>query len=1166
MKKKSTMQTPVVPVRDKRTSNGRSSNMRFGADGELLKACFGKASIGFAITDVAGRILEANAAYCAITGYTETELRSMNFAQLEHPEDLPRTTEKLQRLLGREISDFLIEKRYVRKSGQQVWVQNSVSIICDQTGQPAYVVRLTQDISERVRLRQAHQQSESKFRLFMQNLPAYAWIKDVKGRYVYMNGSLEDVLPKHKKTWLGKTDEDFWTPEIAAEYRRNDRSVLRDGCELQFTENWEYNGEQRYLLVTKFPMLGDNAEESFVGGTSVDITEQKRAIEALGAAEKRYRDIFENAGEGIFQSTPDGRYIVANPALARMYGYESPEELIRSCEDIWRQIYVDPLRRDEFKTVMTEHGFVRGFEFEGFRKNGTAFWISINARAVSDQHGSILYYEGTGQDITERKRAEICSAAFANLARKLSGCRTTLEAAAIIAETAQNLFGWDACNLDLYDSKHDLIFPLLNIDTIKGKKSDVTPLISAAKPTTRARRVIDSGPQLILREAPITLDHDSIAFGDKNHPSASIMSVPIYQGKEIVGILSIQSYTMHAFDEAALEAFSALADHCGEAINRIRIEESLRESEERFRQLAENLEDILWISDRDITHTLYINPSYEKIFGRSVTDVYRRLEAFVDAVHADDREAVIKMLEQQRAGDYAPFEYRIIRPDGLIRWIHRRSFPIRRNDGELYRVAGIAQDITERKQAEIALRESEGRYRDLVETSHELICTHDLDGTILSANRAAIEVLGYTKADLTGGMNIRDILAPPVRDQFAEYMGRILKKGATSGLMLVETRSGNRRVFEYYNSLRTEGVEAPIVRGIARDVTEHRQADKALRESEERYRELFENSKDAIYVHNLGGIYASVNRAAEELSGYSRAEIIGSPFWKFVAPEYVKQAREYLCKKLEDVGETTYETEIITKSGQRVPVEVSSRFIYEAGLAVAVQGTARDITERKQTQLAMQTYSRRLIQAQEAERQKIARELHDEIGQILTAVKINLHKIQRSFDTTEWSPRIEESVDVVDEALSRVRELSLSLRPALLDDLGLVAALRWYIERFALRTGIKTDLTGRLDQGRLSRELEIACFRITQEALTNVARHARATRAIVELEQAPDALRLTITDDGTGFDVNSFDRQSSAIGLLGMTERALAIKGAVTIDSKLGKGTKVLVSFRLANS
>ena len=139
------------------TLNGGGADSEVYTDDDLFRACFAHAPIGFAVTDVEGRILGANSAYCAITGYTEADLRSMNFAQLEHPEDLARTTQELRALLAGDISDFVIEDRFIRKNGQTVCVQNSVSTIRDQSGRPAHVIRLTQDITERVQLFQANQ-------------------------------------------------------------------------------------------------------------------------------------------------------------------------------------------------------------------------------------------------------------------------------------------------------------------------------------------------------------------------------------------------------------------------------------------------------------------------------------------------------------------------------------------------------------------------------------------------------------------------------------------------------------------------------------------------------------------------------------------------------------------------------------------------------------------------------------------------------------------------------------------------------------------------------------------------------------------------------------------------------------------------------------------------
>src|SRR5918995_6386637 len=153
------------------------------------------------------------------------------------------------------------------------------------------------------------------------------------------------------------------------------------------------------------------------------------------------------------------------------------------------------------------------------------------------------------------------------------------------------------------------------------------------------------------------------------------------------------------------------------------------------------------------------------------------------------------------------------------------------------------------------------------------------------------------------------------------------------------------------------------------------QVETALRDSEERYRELFENSRDAIYIHDLSGRYTSVNRAAEELTGYSREEILGKHYSNFVRPTYLKTVRENFCRKLDVPLETTYETEIACKDGTRKPVEVTSRMIHRDGEPAGVQGTVRDISERKRAQRALQTYSRRLVNAQEAERENMVREL-----------------------------------------------------------------------------------------------------------------------------------------------------------------------------------------------
>jgi PAS domain S-box-containing protein len=348
-------------------------------------------------------------------------------------------------------------------------------------------------------------------------------------------------------------------------------------------------------------------------------------------------------------------------------------------------------------------------------------------------------------------------------------------------------------------------------------------------------------------------------------------------------------------------------------------------------------------------------------------------------------------------------------------------------------------------------------------------------------------------------------------------------------------------------------------------ITERKRAEEALRESEERYRELFENARDAIYVHDLDGRYVSVNRAAETLSGYTRDEILGRHYTAFIATEHLSQVSDCLLSKLEKDGETTYEVEVVAKDGRRVPVEVSSRGIYENGVIVGIQGTARDISERRQAQDTLRIFSRQLIEAQEDERRRIARDLHDQIGQALTAVKMNLYTVQRFCHEPEPAHCLKDNIDAVDEALRLVRDLSVDLRPPLLDDLGLATALCWYVDRYEKRVGVTTEVLMELpnQNERFSRDLETACFRIAQEALTNVARHARATHVLLQLTRTSTTLEMIVRDDGVGFDpagLRKRARRVATLGLLGMQERANAAGGVLDIHSKVSRGTEVRFS------
>ncbi len=257
-----------------------------------------------------------------------------------------------------------------------------------------------------------------------------------------------------------------------------------------------------------------------------------------------------------------------------------------------------------------------------------------------------------------------------------------------------------------------------------------------------------------------------------------------------------------------------------------------------------------------------------------------------------------------------------------------------------------------------------------------------------------------------------------------------------------------------------------------------------------------------------------------------------------------------------------------------------------ARLAPAVERELREATERsdrrsaesalreseeryrgalQEANLRLQSLSSRMLEVQESERRHIARELHDEIGQALTAVKLHLQSaLKRS--GTEARPPLEECVQITDQALEQVRNLSLNLRPSQLDDLGLIAALRWQIGRQAAASGIETEFQADELNDRLESALETACFRFVQEAMTNVVRHAEARHAWIEARRKDDRLRISVRDDGRGFDVAAATREAIArgsLGLLGMQERVGLAGGRLNVSSRPGAGTTIVAEFPL---
>lgn len=342
--------------------------------------------------------------------------------------------------------------------------------------------------------------------------------------------------------------------------------------------------------------------------------------------------------------------------------------------------------------------------------------------------------------------------------------------------------------------------------------------------------------------------------------------------------------------------------------------------------------------------------------------------------------------------------------------------------------------------------------------------------------------------------------------------------------------------------------------------------------SEGQYRTIFDRYPHPAWVLDRATFrLLAVNDAATTLFGYTREELLSMTYLDLFTPEEAMGVRRKLTQQSSSRGATHWRMR--TKAAVSVHVESAWRPIpYNRVPAILLtagstgQGLNRLVQETEEGRDRLEALSRRLVQIQEAERAEIARELHDEIGQLLTGLKLMLTAsvqgggVQHA--TPEAAAHSAEMVTIVNELIGRIRDLSMNLRPLMLDEIGLVAALQWHFERYTARTKVRVSFRHALSGSRFPAIVEIAAFRIIQEALTNAARYANVDTILVDMKADQKYLKLRIEDSGLGFDQHGAPAGRSA-GLTGMHERALLIGGHLTIESAPDSGTRIVVELPL---
>ena len=389
---------------------------------------------------------------------------------------------------------------------------------------------------------------------------------------------------------------------------------------------------------------------------------------------------------------------------------------------------------------------------------------------------------------------------------------------------------------------------------------------------------------------------------------------------------------------------------------RKRAEIVLQETETNYRGLIENLPMIVYtISAGAISLTRYVSPQVEKILGYTPKEWLDDPKFWQKLLQPEDRQQVLaEMNRADQTGEPIDMEYRVVRRDGRMVWFRDQAVLTRDAEGHPLIWQGSMIDITEKKRAEEALGQSESNYRDLIDHTQLLMCTHDLHGNLLSINPWATKVIGYETKDMIG-RNIKSVLAPETRKYFKRYLSNIRKSGTAQGVMQVITASGERRFWEYHNTLRTEGVAEPVVRGTAYDITERKAAEEGLRQSEAVLRGLFDNVLDGICRTTADGHIISANPALVHMLGYeSEKDLLSIDVGSLYVDPQVRERNARILRETSVIR--NIEIELKRSDGRLLSVLANLRAIRDSkGQIIYYEGTLTDITERKQAEEALRS-------------------------------------------------------------------------------------------------------------------------------------------------------------------------------------------------------------------
>ncbi len=910
-----------------------------------------------------------------------------------------------------------------------------------------------------------------------------------------------------------------------------------------------------------------DSQGQFAGfiGSCFDITARKEAERALHEREARFRRVFEDGPLGMALVDFDFRLLQVNARFCDLLGYTPAELQSRFVQDI---THPDDIHLDSgLLQQLMAGGSHYTIEKRYLKKNGEVIQGKLTVSLIQDDNRSRHCLLGMVEDISAQRGAE--------LALQKSEARF----AAFMDNSPALAF--------IRDKEGHYVYVNKSLETE----------LRVSREELKSKSLFDCLAAPVAKQ----LRRDDLQVLESGRPMQFEEVIPDHEGVERTWLAS--KFPMSDGNGELLVA-GMLVD----VTERKRAESELRERERHLRTLMDTAHEGIWVLDVE-SKTRYCNARLLEMLGYSSPEVLG--QPVTNFVFEEDVERIQAQLEGRR-GVEAQYDFRFKRKDGSAVWVLVCGSPIENEEGVVTGTLEMLTDITGRKRAEEQLRQSEVRYRSLFDLSPlPTVVFDDETRAFVAVNNAAVEHYGYSRDEFLS-MTLWDLHLP--EDAPFERETTVPSTGKGEGHMIRHRKKDGTTFFTNIvtDALLLDGRRVRLA--VINDITEQIQAREAQHQYTQRLQILRDTDQAILAAKSPQTVAeAAVQRILALLpcqrATVTKVDIETQKFTVLATHSRAGSARlsdlpieldalslshlpflqeEAICDygDLRDIDSPprwieTLQSEGI-RSGIAVPLIAAGELIgslnlwsqkphvfsddereiareVASSLAIAIHQASlhRQVLESRR---GLQALSLQLVEVQEAERRNLARELHDQIGQDLTALKMALETPNRGTAPTANTllPR-----QMVNDLMARVRELSFDLRPAMLDDLGLVPALLWLFEHFGKQTGIEVVFKHGSIANRFDHRSETAAFRVVQEALTNVARHAGVGEATVRLWANAGVVGVQIEDKGRGFDAAEL-LQGKTLGLASMRERAALLGGTLSLESSAGTGTRVLAEFPLA--